>query len=187
MPPRIPPLADHEMDERQRELIAPYAQDGHTENVFRTMAQYPGMLRRWGPMIGHVLVKNSLLLRDREILILRTGYLCRAEYEWAQHVRIAKGAGMTDGDIAAIMAGNGLSPHEDALLCAAEELWRDARIADATWALLAKSFSRDQMMDVVFTVGQYTLVSMALNSFGVELDHNVGEYPRLPARSGAKA
>ncbi len=61
MTPRILPLADHEMDDRQRELVQPYVQDGHTENVFRTMAQYPGMLKRWGPMIGHVLVKNSPL------------------------------------------------------------------------------------------------------------------------------
>ncbi len=185
MTPRIPPLADHEMDDRQRELVQPYVLDGHTENVFRTMAQYPAMLKRWGPMIGHVLVKNSLSLRDREILILRTGYLCRAEYEWAQHVRIAKEAGITDGEIACIMAGHGLGAHEDALLRAAGELRQGARIGDETWAALAARYSREQLMDVVFTVGQYTLVSMALNSFGVELDGNIGEYPPLPRAEGA--
>lgn len=187
MPRRIPPLADSEMNEEQRQLVAPYVTDGHTENVFRTMAQYPGLLRRWGPLIGHVLVKNTLSIRDREILILRIGYLCRAEYEWAQHVHIAKDAGLTDAEIARIMTGKGLSPHEDALLAAADELWRDARISDVTWRTLSIRYSREKMMDIVVTVGQYTLVSMMLNSFGIELDKNVGEYPPLPAPAGERA
>ena len=33
-------------------------------------------------------------------------------------------------------------------------------------------------MDVVFTVGQYTLVSMALNSLGVQLDAGLAGFAR---------
>ncbi len=51
-----------------------------------------------------------------------------------------------------------------------DELHSDAFISDSTWQSLSEHFDTQQMMDIVFTVGQYNLVSMALNSFGVQLD-----------------
>ena len=53
---------------------------------------------------------------------------------------------------------------------AADDLFENSVVSDATWAVLSKSYSTEQMMDVVFTIGQYNLVSWALNSFGVPLD-----------------
>src|SRR5207302_412512 len=108
--------------------------------------------------------------RDREILILRIGWLCRAEYEWGQHVLIGKAAGLTDDEIERITRGPdapGWDPFEAALLRATDELHEDSFVSDGTWKTLAERYSTEQLMDVVFTVGQYTLVSMALNSFGV--------------------
>lgn len=184
MSPRIPPLSDDGMTVEQKILISPYVTNGSAENVFRTMVQYPKLLKRWSPLIAHVLLKNSLPIRDREILILRTGFLCGAEYEWAQHVRIAREAGVGDAEISCIMAGMGLSAHEDCLLAAASELWRASTISDEIWQDLSKRYTQEQLMDVVMTVGQYTLVSMVLNSFGVELESGGGWYPPLPKREG---
>lgn len=180
MPPRIVPLTLDEMSEAQKELILPYAQGGHIENVFSTMAHHPDLLKRWGPLIRHVLFKSTLEFRDREILILRIGYQCRAEYEWAQHVKIGRSAGLSDEDVALIMLGRGMSRREDALLNAADELWDRARISDKTWSVLSEYYRPEQLMDVVFTVAQYTMVSMALNSFGVELDEGLEGFPPLP-------
>ena len=59
------------------------------------------------------------------------------------------------------------------LLQATDELHSDAHIIDATWQVLLAHYNTQQMMDLVFTVGQYNLVSMALNSFGVQLDDGV--------------
>ena len=59
------------------------------------------------------------------------------------------------------------------LLQATDELHSDAHIIDATWQGLLAHYNTQQMMDLVFTVGQYNLVSMALNSFGVQLDDGV--------------
>jgi 4-carboxymuconolactone decarboxylase len=179
--PRIPPLRDEDMTEAQRELLAPLAQNGRVDNVFRTLAQYPDLMKRWLPFARHVLSKSSLSPREREILILRIGYLCRAEYEWAQHVRLGKHRGLSDSDIAAIMAGKGISAKEDLLLHAADDLHEHARIADTTWNALAAHYSREQMIDIIFTVAQYNLVSMFLNSAGVEIDDYLkGGYPKLP-------
>jgi alkylhydroperoxidase family enzyme len=114
--------------------------------------------------------------RERELLILRTGWLCQAEYEWGQHVIFAKAAGLTDAEIARIKEGPdaaGWEPFDATLLRAADELHAEAFISNATWAALSERYSPEQLMDVVFAVGQYTLVSMALNTFGVQLDKGV--------------
>ena len=57
-----------------------------------------------------------------------------------------------------------------ALMQTADDLFENSVVSDATWAVLSKSYSTEQLMDAVFTVGQYNLVSWALNSFGVPLD-----------------
>jgi 4-carboxymuconolactone decarboxylase len=145
---------------------------GQDLNLFRVMMHHPDLTRRWTVFAGHVLQKQTLGVRDRELLILRIGWLNQAEYEWAQHVEIAKRAGFTDAEIGNIKVGprGGWNAHEAALLQAADDLYNNSVVSDETWAVLAKHYSTQQMMDAVFTVGQYNLVSWALNSFGVPLD-----------------
>ena len=114
--------------------------------------------------------------KQREILILRIGWLCRAEYEWSQHVLIGKAVGLSEEEIDRISAGPdapGWTEDDAALVRATDELHRDAFVSDATWAVLAKKWSVQQLMDVVFAVGQYNLVSMALNTLGVQLDEGL--------------
>jgi 4-carboxymuconolactone decarboxylase len=105
-------------------------------------------------------------------VILRTGYLCKSGYEFTQHTRIGLQSGLTADEIANIKqgAGAGWSPADAALIKATDELVADHFITDATWAELGRYFSDKQRMDVVFTTGQYTQVSMMLNTFGVQLD-----------------
>ena len=110
---------------------------------------------------------------------MRIGWLCQAEYEWGQHVIFGREAGLTDEEIARIKAGpdaDGWEPFDASLLRAADELHTDAFISDATWAALSERYTTQQLMDVVFTVGQYNMVSMALNSFGVQLDDGVAGF-----------
>jgi 4-carboxymuconolactone decarboxylase len=181
MAPRITPLDDAELDMEQRTLVAPFVHDGRIDNVFRTMARHVDLLKRWLPFVKHVLLKSTLTLREREILILRTGWLCRSDYEWAQHVEGGKRAGLSNADIACVMAGHGLKAKEDALLHAADDLHTHVRVGDAAWSALVVHYDQRQLMDIVFTVGQYTMVSMALNSFGVEVDAYLAGYPPLPS------
>jgi alkylhydroperoxidase family enzyme len=69
----------------------------------------------------------------------------------------------------------GWTPLEAALLTAVDELHEHSRILDDTWATLAAAYSDEQMIDIIFTVGQYHLVSFALNSCGVELDEGIAD------------
>jgi alkylhydroperoxidase family enzyme len=181
MPPRIPPLAEQDLPQEAREVLGPAAEPGRVFNIFRTLARHPKLLKRWLPFANHVLFKSSLSPRQREILILRIGWLCRSEYEFAQHVQIGRRAGLADADIQRIVDGPdapGWDPLEAALVRASDELHRDACVSEPTWAALAARLGEQQLMDVVFTVGQYTLVSMALNSLGVELDPGLEGFAR---------
>ena len=116
--------------------------------------------------------RNDLPAREREIVILRTGYLCKAGYEWTQHHRIGLQSGLTADEIERIKggAGAGWNAADAALIKATDELHADQFITEPTWAELGAHFTDKQRMDLVFTCGQYTQVSMILNSFGVQLD-----------------
>ncbi len=142
-------------------------------NLYRTLARHPGLAKRWLVFGSHVLAKSTLDARTRELLILRTGWRCQSEYEWGQHARIGKQAGLGDDEIKRIAQGPdapGWSDFDRTLLRAADELHDDSFISDATWEALAKRFDEQQLIDLIFAVGQYTLVSMALNSLGVQLE-----------------
>jgi alkylhydroperoxidase family enzyme len=174
--PRIPPLADAEMNADQRAALDA-ASGGRTAgalNIFRTLAHAPKALDRFLSWGGYVLSKrNNLSERDREIVILRIGFLCKSGYEFTQHTRIGLASGLHESEIAAIKQGAeapNWKANERALLKASDELHADQFITDATWAALKQHYDMKQCMDVVFTAGQYTQVSMMLNSFGVQLD-----------------
>lgn len=146
---------------------------GRDLNLFRVMMNHPRLTRRWTVFAGHVLQKQTVPPRERELLILRIGWLNQSEYEWAQHVEIARRSGVSEAEIERVRQGPGAAgwdAHDAALLQAVDDLFERSVVSDATWAALASGYSTEQMMDVVFTVGQYNLVSWALNSFGVPLD-----------------
>ena len=167
--PRIPPLEAAQWDANAQELMArlpPF-------NIFKTLTNHSALMQRWGVFARHVLRQSTLTARDRELLILRIGFLCRCAYEWGQHVLEARRANLSDDEIRRVQAGAdapGWSDTDRLLLQATDELHASSCIAEATWQGLAAHFNTQQLMDIVFTVGQYNLVSMALNSFGVEPD-----------------
>jgi len=172
--PRIKPLADGELNAEQKEILAPIAANGRVLNIFRTLLHTPKALTGFLSWGNYVLSKrNDLPAREREIVILRIGYLCKSGYEWTQHHAIGLRAQLTEEEIARTKKGPeapGWSAADKALLKASDELHKDQFISDGTWKALAQHFTQKQCMDVVYTAGQYTQVSMMLNTFGVQLD-----------------
>jgi 4-carboxymuconolactone decarboxylase len=177
MTPRIPPVSLEDADPETRALLDSLSNfrddDVSVLNVFGTLAQHPKLMKRWLVFANHVLVKSTISGRDRELAILRVGWRCQSPYEWGQHVVIGRREGISDEEVARIGAGPdapGWSDHEAAVLRAADELHDSSKISDATWATLTRTYDQHQCMDLVFVIGQYHLVSFALNSFGVERD-----------------
>ena len=171
--PRLDPIQPEDWTDDIKKTLQPNVEKGTVFNIFKTLSHHPDLFRRWLVFGNHVLFKSTLPPREREVIILRIGWLCEAEYEWAQHVLIGKEAGLTAEEIDRIKAGpnaRGWSEADKLLLQATDELRKDAFITDATWNGLCQHFDKKQLMDVVFAVGQYNLVSMALNTLGVQLD-----------------
>lgn len=180
--PRVAPLRDEEMTAEAREALQPFVRpDGIVHNVFRTVARHPQALRRWTPFVRHVL-NSSLAQRETELLILRVAAVRNCAYAWAQHVRIARRAGLTDRQILAVRDGPDAASwgeREADLLLAADDLLRDANISDAVWRRLAGRYSQPQLIDIVLTVGQYNLACMVLNTCGAEIDTDLNGDPPL--------
>ena len=179
--PRIKPLEESEWDEEARNLIEGLKKAGNPViNIVKTLANYSKLYKRWRVFGNHVLFKSSLPVREKEILILRIGWLCGSEYEWGQHVIIGKRSGLKDEEIKWITQGAdapGWGPFDATLIRAVDELFSNAFISDATWNALSERYNTKQLLDVVFTIGQYNLVSWALNTFGVQREKGLPSFP----------
>jgi 4-carboxymuconolactone decarboxylase len=169
---RIPFRDFSTLSAEDREMAERNKVNGEVINIFKVLMQNPKLTRSWARFAGYIMGRLSLPVRDRELLILRIGWLNQAPYEWEQHVRISKSAGLTDDEIDRVSKGPkaGWDKHDAALLQAADDLREKSVVSDETWKQLSERYSIEQMMDAVFTIGQYNLVSWALNSFGVPLD-----------------
>lgn len=178
MSQRIPPTTEADRDERTEELLAAFRrEDGTDLNIFATLAHHPKLLKRWSAFGGTLLFGGRLPARDRELLILRTAWLCKAEYEWGQHVLIGRHVGITDDEIERIPGSEisgGWGPKEQALLRAVDELHERSVISDETWDVLAADYDYQQLIEVCMVVGQYHMVAFTLNSLGVELESTPG-------------
>lgn len=189
--PRIEPVDLGRLDADQRAALEPFLASeggkvggGKILNIFRTLAHAPKALTAFLGWGNYILSKrNALSPRDRELVILRTGYNCRSGYEWTQHKRIGLDCGLAEDEIARIKAGPGDAGWSDldrAMLRATDELTTNHFVTDASWAALAPLGDKGRM-DLVMTVGQYTQVSMILNSFGIQVEDGWTVDPDLKA------
>jgi alkylhydroperoxidase family enzyme len=184
--PRIVPLPREEWGDDARaalatgfseQVAARFAATGPdavpVPNVLATLLRHPQLA---GPLLAYnnvLLFTPTLAPRTRELLILRVASRTRADYEWAQHVRLAAAAGVTPNEIEAVREGAtapGWTERDAALLTAVDELVDGHSVSDRTWTRLAEDLDERQLMELVFVVGTYTALAMAFNSFGLELD-----------------
>jgi 4-carboxymuconolactone decarboxylase len=176
--PRLAVADPATLTEAQRDMLGSRA----NLNIYRTLVHHVDLYNRWSPLGQFILNGSSITPRHREIAMLRMGWLCQSPYEWSQHARIAKAsAGMTDEELRRIAQGRdaGWSGADRAVIIMADELRYDAMISDATWAELRKTHSDQQIMELLFTAAQYQLVSMALNTLGIQIEPTAVDF--MPA------
>ena len=178
---RLAPLRDEELTELQERLVRPILERTAHQNVYRTLVRHPELYRSWTVFARYLLQESSLTPRLRELVILRCAWLCRSEYEWAQHLPLAKHAGITAAEIECVKDGpraTGWTDRENTLLFATDELHETYHLSDALWAQLTGWFSTEELLDLLFVVGQYHLVAMVLNTLGVEVDPGLSGFHR---------
>jgi 4-carboxymuconolactone decarboxylase len=180
-PQRIEPLSEAQFDAEARTLINRLRKSlGAGEalqipEVFGVMLRDPGLFRCTMQTGLQLMDKGALLPRERELAILRVGWLCRAPYEWGQHVEIAKRFGVTAEEIERVTGGSaaaGWSEHDKAIIAGVEELLSEQLIRDATWDVLARTWTERQLLEFPVVVGQYFTIALQQNSLRLRLNPN---------------
>ncbi|ETA51389.1 carboxymuconolactone decarboxylase family protein [Ponticoccus alexandrii] len=169
-----PPLSDADWPEEIAALRDGFA--GQL-NVYRTMAHHPALLRAWAPLRQHVVKDSALGPIRSEVVILRTGVRLGSSYEWQQHVSRARKLGMSDDRIAAIRdmpVGADGATDEDGLLVRAVDALLDARcLSPAQEAELAGALGRSAVIDLIATVGFYSVLGYLLMTYRTPLDDDI--------------
>ncbi|WP_046301974.1 carboxymuconolactone decarboxylase family protein [Mycobacterium sp. UM_Kg27] len=173
---RLTPLSESQWDEEavQRALAQVLTADRRNPrdagSAMTMLVHHPKLARAFLKFNVELLYRSSLPGNLRELAILRTAHRRGCEYEWVHHITIGKEAGLTDSDIEDLQHGTGRGELHQAVVNAADELDETSRLSPATEAVLAKHLDEQQLMELVFTVGCYSMLAMAFNTFGVELD-----------------
>ena len=137
----------------------------------------PGLCDPAQKLGAHVRFANSLRADVAELAIILTGAHWRAQFEFWAHARAAARAGVSDSVIDAIRTGSRPALEGDAstVYDFVSELLATQRVSNATYARALEAFGERGVVDLVGTVGYYSLVSMTLNTFEVALPE--GETP----------
>jgi alkylhydroperoxidase family enzyme len=155
--------------------------DARGMHTLGSLAHYPALAKAFLTFNRHVAQNSTLSARERELLILRISWLRHSEYEFVQHDILGRRAGLTDEEIERVQAGpdaSGWSAEDAALVQVADDLHAKTRIADTTWAALTPRYDSCQIMDMVFLVGCYDVLAMALGSFDIPLEPGVERFDR---------
>jgi alkylhydroperoxidase family enzyme len=186
-PQRIEPLKQEDFDDDARALVISVRESlGITEHsvmpeAFATMLKHPALYRCQMEMGVQLLGKGVLSARERELAVLRVGWLCRAPYEWCQHVDIAKRYGVTAEEIERATRGSaapGWTEHEAAIVRGVEELLGDQSISDDTWNVLARAWTERQLLEYLAVVGYYVSIAYSQNALRMRL---------MPGKTGLRA
>jgi AhpD family alkylhydroperoxidase len=168
--------------------------------IIGLLGHHPALAARWLTWNAGLLEAPLLDPRDRELLILRVGWRARCRYEWAQHVRLGRQAGLTAEQVAAVAsdddragdsdsdgAGGVWSERDRHLLAAADQMVAEHRVDDATWKGLTAHFDEPQLLELLFVVGSYLCLALVLNSVDLAPDPGTDDGPgRLPGREGPR-
>lgn len=139
-------------------------------NVLGLLLHHPALAESFLTFSAHLLARNSLPDKVRELAILRVARRRGCRYEWEQHVVIGRRAGVTEEELEQVRAGTDTLVNR-----AVDELETSSTLSDGTYARLAREFDSRQLLDFVFTVGAYGMLAAALNTFEVEPDAGLGD------------
>ena len=143
-------------------------------NIFRMWANAPEMFVSGLRFGGNILGRQKLSGDLRELVILLVAKMEGGEYEWVQHVPIAKHAGCKDDQIAALdegrIAGKEFNAKETALLKLSQEVIRDVRASEAAVEEAKKHFSSQEIVEIILTCGFYMTMARLTETTRVEID-----------------
>jgi len=178
---RIPVPRGQELRDDVAQLLPLIAPPGREPaRTMAVLARQPELLAPFLGWAAALALQGVLSHREHELLALRAAWNCRSDFEWGEHVEYARAAGITDDEIAGVARDDiTWSPRETALLHAADELHAGCDIADAAWSELAEHFEAPALVEILFVVGQYTMLSMVANAAGIDAPDGIEHLPTV--------
>jgi 4-carboxymuconolactone decarboxylase len=177
--PRVAPLPAEDWDDATTKALSPLlpgdrANPRDAGSLLATLLRHQPLTRAYLTFNAHLLLHSTLSPRVREIAILRAAVHRRSGYLWEHHVPLAERAGLTQAEIAGVrtaFAGDpDVAPTDRLVVDAVDEMERNSELGDDTWNALSVVFDERQRMDLVFTVGAYNLLAVAVNTFRIDDD-----------------
>lgn len=143
--------------------------------VFVLLLAIPRVLVPWSWFASRLMPFGRLDPRDRERVVLRVAWNCRCRYAWVQHVEIGLRVGLVADDVRRVCAGPAAEPRPDlrALLTACDELHRDRRVSDPTYAALRDALDDERLLELLFLIGHFESLAGLLNSTAVTPEESV--------------
>lgn len=185
-PPRLPALPPEERSERQQQLLDEMSmvvvdrvrKPREDIPALEILIRHPELYKAHMEVALKYLSDCEMLIRDRELAILRIAWLSQAPFEWGAHVKIAKRNGVTAEEIARVIEGStaaAWSKQDRAIVRAMEELHFDSMITDETWADLQEFYNDKKLIELVILAGQYKTVAYYQNSLRLPMpETNMG-------------
>jgi alkylhydroperoxidase family enzyme len=169
--PRIALPLPGQLRSDAEQLVAAIARPGRQPaKTMAVLASQPDLLAPFLGWAAALALTGVLSNRDHELLALRVASNCKSEFEWVEHVEYARDAGLTEEEITAVAEPTdeyAWTDAELALLQAADDLHKHADVKDKTWAHLAEHYEPPALVEILFVVGQYTMLSMVANASGI--------------------
>lgn len=142
-------------------------------NVFRMLANVPASFPSLIDFAMSLLIRGEFDQRKREIAVLRVAHVTRSNYAWMHHVRVGRGVGVSEEEIAKIAIDGPVTSldSEGNLLCrAADEISRDVMLSDEALAALLERYGVRQTTELILCVSYFNMLSRFLESTRVELE-----------------
>ena len=174
-PARMPAVEPDDLTPEARAFLARWT-GGIFKNADRnppllTFAHHPTLGDVFSQFNIHLLTTNTMPVKQRQIAIMRTAWVCKATYMWSSHLNTSMSVGLDPEMYEPIKVGADdpyFTDFERVVIRATEELIDDRRIGDENWAALMAEWDDRQMLDFIFTVGCYVLTAGFMRSTGVE-------------------
>ncbi|HTT28961.1 MAG TPA: hypothetical protein VMG37_11165 [Solirubrobacteraceae bacterium] len=193
---RLRKLSDDELSPRQRELAARIAgRRGKVRGPFQVWLHSAGLCDKVEALGAFVRFESSLELRLRELILLIAARHWDAQYSWNAHVDKAVDAGIARAALDALAQRR--TPafdrrDEQAVYAFCTELLDGHFVADDTFAEAHELFGDQGVVDIVGTLGNFSMLGMCLNAFEVDLQPDreppfpdVNGYARTASAAGA--
>lgn len=174
----LPLLPNDEAITRAKE--AGVDQNFATINAFRAMLHSPRAAGAVANLLRTLMFKNTLNSRARELVILRTGWRTRSEYEFCQHVRVSRDLKMSEEEILGVRDPDNCRVYSEvdrAVIQMADELLDNSEVSPPTWATLEKSFPHGELVELLLAAGFWRMIAGYLKTAKIPLDAGVPSWP----------